>query len=229
MKYSCLVPVYNEGPRIFDVLTALTQSKKLSEIICVDDGSTDDSVEVIKKKFPKILLLEHKRNQGKTAAIQTGIRSAKYDVIVLIDSDLKNLKGSEIDQAISVFEQNNLDCLLLNTAPMGNLDRLLRSMFRFLLLAAGNRIIRKSCLEAALLAKTPEGYHLEIAQNKYLLENRKKVAYFDISAADVSKVAKNGWLKGLWGEVKMWRQIISYAGFSFFLRQTLSFARRQVG
>lgn len=229
MKYSCVIPIYNEETRIADVLTHVSQITEISEIICVDDGSTDNSTKVVRKNFSHVTLIRHKRNLGKTAAVITGVNIASGNNLLLLDSDLKGLKSEEIDHAITAFEQNELDCLLLNTAAMNKLDRILRRIFRCLLLAAGNRIIRKPCLEKALASASFESYHLEIAQNKYLMDHNKKAAYYDISAVDVSKISKEGYVKGAIGEIKMWRQIVTYAGLLFFLKQTLFFARNKVG
>lgn len=228
MKYSCIIPVYNEQPRILEVLKTIIQVKKISEIICIDDGSTDDSFRIIQKNFPQINLVGHRSNLGKTSSIITGLNLAKNETVLLLDSDLIKLKSSEIDNAFACFEQNKLDCLLLNTAPMSFIDKLLRFVFRFLLLAAGNRIIQKQLLKEILKPGNFQSYHLEMAQNKYLMENNKNVAYYDISALDVSKISKEGFIKGLLDELEMWRQIMSYAGLFFFIKQSFVLARKKV-
>lgn len=228
MKYSCIIPIYNEQARIGNVLTEALQIKNVSEIICIDDGSTDASARTIKKNFPHITLIQHKRNVGKTRAIITGLKYAKHESILLLDSDLLSLKSRELDRAIASFEHNNLDCLLLNTVPRDYIDKLLRSMFRFLLLAAGNRIIRKQSLQEVFKRGNFRSYDLEIAQNRYLMVNNKNVAYFDVSAVDVSKIFKDGFIKGLQEEIEMWWQMISFAGLLFFIKQSLFFSRRKV-
>ncbi len=227
MNYSCIIPVFNEESRVSDVLKQVTQVKSLAEIICVDDGSYDNSAGVIKENFPQVRLVQHERNLGKTAAVATGLSLAMGGTILLLDADLINLKSAEIDKALACFEQNQLDCLLLNTAPMSRIERVLRPLFRFLLLAAGNRIIHKQCLKETLQSGNFKSYHLEIAQNKYLMANKKSVGHFDISAVDVSKISKEGFIKGTQSELEMWRQIISYAGLGFFIKQSLFFARRK--
>jgi glycosyltransferase involved in cell wall biosynthesis len=228
VSYSCIIPIYNEERRISNVLLVVTKVKEISEIICVDDGSTDNSVSVIKKAFPAVKLIQHNVNQGKTAAVHTGVKLVKNNTVLLLDSDLINLNAQEISNAFASFERNQLDCLLLNTAPMSQTDELLRTVFRFLLLAAGNRIIHKKYLIDLLSSGTYKSYYLEIAQNKYLMNNDKKVAYFDVSAQDVSKIHKIGFVKGWKDELKMWHQIITYAGFIFFIKQSLFFARKEV-
>lgn len=228
MDYSCIIPVYNERSRVTDVLNQITLAKNIAEVICVDDGSTDGSATIIKEKFPQVTLLIHDNNRGKTAAVATGLSVARYKNILLLDSDLRNLKSGEIDDACTCFEQHNFDCLLLNTAPMSSAERLLRPIFRCLLLAAGNRIISRQCLEESLQQVNTRGYLLEIAQNKYLMEKKKRVGYYDITATNVSKVSKRGFIKGTWQEVVMWRQIIHFAGLPFFVKHSLIFSRNKV-
>jgi glycosyltransferase involved in cell wall biosynthesis len=220
--------VYNEQTRIADVLKQVSRTKKISEIICVDDGSTDKSAEVIKKYFPKVIQINHKTNLGKTAAIASGLKLVKEETLLLLDSDLINLNYQEIDRAIAIFERENLDCLLLNTVPPNFTVRLVCLMSRFPLTVAGNRIIHKKCLTETLRKANFKSYYLEIAQNKYLMENNKKVAYFDISAIGVSKISKVGFFNGLWQEIIMWQQIIDYAGLVFLIKQSLVFAKRKV-
>lgn len=226
--YSCIIPVFNEESRVSHVLRTISKVKEISEIVCVDDGSTDNSTKVIREYFPQVKLIQHKQNLGKTAAIITGINSTKHDTIVLIDSDHKNLKSFEISQAITSFEQNKLDCLLLKTVPMSRTDHVLRYFFRFIFLCTGHRIIRKHHLRKSLRSGNFKSYHLEIAQNQYLMENNKKVAYFDISAKNVGKISKEGLIKGYLNEIKMWHQIITFAGLKFFIRHSLFFANKKV-
>ncbi len=226
--YSCIIPIYNEKPRILNVLSVVIKVKEISEVICVDDGSIDNSADLIKQNFPTVKLVQHKINRGKTASIYSGLKLAKNDTVLLLDSDLINLNGQELSNAFAAFERNQLDCLLLNTAPMNHIDEILRIIFRFLLLAAGNRIIYKRYLIDLLASGSFKSYHLEIAQNKYLIDNGKKVAYFDVSAKDVSKIAKVGFIKGWKDELEMWRQIITFAGLVFFMKQSLFFAKQKV-
>ncbi|MCX6704452.1 MAG: glycosyltransferase family 2 protein [Candidatus Woesebacteria bacterium] len=58
------------------------------EIIIVDDGSGDGSAKLIASKFPQIKLIRHKTNRGFSAAVDTGVRSAKGDLMCLLNSDV---------------------------------------------------------------------------------------------------------------------------------------------
>jgi len=91
---SIITPCYNEADTIgktIEALLKLDYPKKMIEIIVVDDKSTDNSVEVIKKyvkKYKNIRLIVNKTNSG-GAAIPTnlGIKAAKYDYIAVTDAD----------------------------------------------------------------------------------------------------------------------------------------------
>ncbi len=97
-KISILVPVYNEKKTVTQVLAALSKLKLLhdieKEIIVVDDGSKDTTVEIVKKFIAdnpgvNIRLHEHGVNQGKGAALHTGIKQASGDLIIVQDADLE--------------------------------------------------------------------------------------------------------------------------------------------
>ena len=98
MMLSIIVPVYNEEqnvPLLFDAIEKSVKSIKMPwELILVDDGSQDNSLQKIRellKKDPEHLqAVVLRRNFGQTAAIAAGIDQAKGDIIVLLDADLQN-------------------------------------------------------------------------------------------------------------------------------------------
>jgi len=85
MKTVIVIPAYNEALRISPVIT---MCQKYGEVIVVDDGSKDDTYDVASKT--SALVLKHRVNLGKGAALKTGCDAAlllKADNIVVIDSD----------------------------------------------------------------------------------------------------------------------------------------------
>ncbi|HBM45769.1 MAG: Dolichol-phosphate mannosyltransferase [Parcubacteria group bacterium GW2011_GWF2_38_76] len=97
MKISIVVPVYNEAkslPELFNEIRAILQKEKIDyEIIAINDGSRDNSWDVLKKlgsDDKRIKALNFKWNNGQTAAMSAGIRASTGDVVIPIDSDLEN-------------------------------------------------------------------------------------------------------------------------------------------
>lgn len=93
MKLSIIIPVYNEEKTVTNVLKKVAKVRFkgiVKEIIVVDDGSKDKSLTKIKSaKIKTIKIFSHKTNQGKGAAVRTGIRKATGDYIVIQDADLE--------------------------------------------------------------------------------------------------------------------------------------------
>src|SRR5688572_29716795 len=92
---SCVVPVYNEEPVISDFIASLQQYLRTIanrfEIIIVDDGSRDQTIEKV-QQLPKdyqVKLLGLLRNFGKEIALTAGIEHAQGDVTVLLDADFQ--------------------------------------------------------------------------------------------------------------------------------------------
>lgn len=82
-------------------------SNNIDEIIVVDDGSKDESVAFLKRKFPEIRIIKHKINRGFSAAVNTGVRSAKGDLIVLLNTDVRPDKDF-LAAAIPHFENKKI-------------------------------------------------------------------------------------------------------------------------
>jgi len=94
---SVLIPVYNEEGNLsllYDKLdSTLKKMRRAYEIIFIDDGSSDGSMEIlldIKERNPNVKIVSFSRNFGQTAALSAGIDSSKGDIIIPMDGDLQN-------------------------------------------------------------------------------------------------------------------------------------------
>lgn len=91
MKLSVVIPVYNEIENIKEILKRVKATKLTWEIIVIDDGSQDGTRDVLKKLDGKtgVRVILHEQNQGKGAAVRTGLQAARGDIILIQDADLE--------------------------------------------------------------------------------------------------------------------------------------------
>lgn len=91
MKLTVLVPIYNEINTLQEILKRVQDTGLADEILLVDDGSIDGTRELLKnyENKPPFRVILHEKNQGKGAAVRTGIKSATCDLILIQDADLE--------------------------------------------------------------------------------------------------------------------------------------------
>ena len=88
IKLSVIVPVYNVENYVSECIESIvSQTLKEIEIIVINDGCTDNSIENIKKIKDKRIMIVDKENGGLSSARNRGIKEAKGEYIIFIDSD----------------------------------------------------------------------------------------------------------------------------------------------
>src|SRR5215471_18876323 len=107
LTYSFIIPAYNESERLAislpKVLAYVDKSGLQAEIIVINDGSTDDTAEVVRRfarLHPDVRLLENPGNRGKGYSVRNGMLHAHGDVMLFTDADL----SSPIYEADKLFE-----------------------------------------------------------------------------------------------------------------------------
>lgn len=93
IKLSVIIPCYNEDKTIFLIVDKIKKIKNLtSEIIIVDDCSTDNTCDVLKnisQVYPDIKIITHENNLGKGGAIRSGIKLVTGNIVLIQDADLE--------------------------------------------------------------------------------------------------------------------------------------------
>jgi len=92
MKLSVVIPVYNERRTLRQLLQRVLQVPFETEILCVDDGSTDGSRELLAEleaQHPQLRVFFQAKNAGKGAALRRGIQEASGDFVIIQDADLE--------------------------------------------------------------------------------------------------------------------------------------------
>lgn len=113
VKYSVVVPVYNEAENLNVLHRQIVESLGLlngsSEIIFVNDGSTDASLSIMKEISP-LIIVNLRKNFGQTAALDAGIKQARGEIVITIDSDLQN-PPAEIPKLVKALEKTRVDAI----------------------------------------------------------------------------------------------------------------------
>jgi glycosyltransferase involved in cell wall biosynthesis len=89
---TAVMPVYNEAATVAEVVTVVLAQRPVRQLIIVDDCSQDgtwDRLQPLAKNEPRIQLIRHEVNQGKGAALRTGIAHATSDIVIIQDADLE--------------------------------------------------------------------------------------------------------------------------------------------
>jgi glycosyltransferase involved in cell wall biosynthesis len=91
MKLTVIIPIYNEVNTLREILKRVEATQLVYEILIVDDGSVDGTREILNdldgQGIFRVIL--HNKNQGKGAAVRTGIQNARGDIILIQDADLE--------------------------------------------------------------------------------------------------------------------------------------------
>ena len=115
---SVVFPVYNEEENVpillGEIARALDGKGWSYEMVAVDDGSTDRSLEILrslKSKYPSLRIITFEKNSGQTAALDAGWRNARGRFVVSLDADLQN-DPADIPKLVHTLEDSRADMVI---------------------------------------------------------------------------------------------------------------------
>jgi len=216
---SVIVPMYNEEASVGEVLKHLTfLAKKLSlEIIAVDDGSTDNTREIV-ELYPSVKLVSSSTNLGKGSAIAAGLSKSQGQIVVIQDADLE-YSPNEIPSLIKPILDRKTDVVFgsrfLGQAKNMSLshlfgNRILSLAFSLLFntnltdVMTGHKVFSKKSLDSIKL--TEAGFEIEIEITAKIL--KKGCAFIELPINYTYRTtgeAKIGYLDGLKCLIKLLR------------------------
>jgi len=213
---SVVIPVYNEAETISEILDRVTFAPFRKEIIVVDDGSTDGTRQILNEtKNRAINISFHDRNYGKGKALQTGISSARGEVIVVQDADMEYdpnefsvllhpiLSGKADVVYGSRFGAHGAHRVLYFWHYVGNrFLTLLSNIFTNLNLTdmeTGYKVFTREALEGITIKECRFGFEPEItakiAKKKELRIYEVPISYYGRTYAEGKKIS---WRDGAW-------------------------------
>lgn len=141
-KISIVIPVYNEEKnleRLFErIVPVMDGLERDYEIVLVDDGSTDRSLEILLKHADKrIKIVELTKNYGQHAAVFAGFENSEGGILITMDADLQN-PPEEIPRLIEVMDEGNYE--VVGTVRKARKDSILRKIPSKIVNAATRRI-----------------------------------------------------------------------------------------
>jgi len=104
---SIVIPAYNEEATVAKVVSVARKLSYVDEVIVVDDGSTDRTVEEAENAGATVI--RHIMNEGKGSAIKTGFKYSHGDIVAFIDADVSNFTSEKIDKIIRPILEDRTD------------------------------------------------------------------------------------------------------------------------
>lgn len=206
-----IIPAWNEELDIQLVLDALGPIEWLAQVMVVDDGSSDATLDVAQfcaDKYPRMSVLHLPQNQGKGSAMLAGLRALSSDVeiVVFLDADLIGLTENHLKALVGPV--TNCECEMSVAIFKKGFWRTDISQ-KFAPNLNGQRCLPLREAEVALVPLAESGYGVEIGLTLFARRKKWRIQYVDwLGMTHDIKEEKLGWFEGYRVRAMMYRQIL---------------------
>lgn len=200
-----IIPAFNEGKTIGNVVSVLKGVSLIDDIIVVSDGSTDSTAKVAKELGVKVIELVE--NRGKGGAMKAGLEGTVADVILFLDADLLGLTTSHVYDLVQPVLDGDAEMTVGIFGKGRVATDLAQKVAPYL---SGQRAVRRSLLEN-VSGMDMARFGVEVALTRHIETSRAKV--IEVILGDMSHVIKEeklGVIKGLAARAKMYWEIVKF-------------------
>lgn len=209
---SVIVPAYNESATIGSVVCTALSHPLVDEVIVVDDGSSDATVEVALEAGAKVI--SKRINRGKAGAMETGVRQSKNSILFFIDADILGLTHDMMSLAISSVQNraSDLFVLIVDYSAFGG-----KFFIHRMPLVGGVRVLRRRIWDA-VPEEYKKGFQIELAMNFFARRQGARISKRMMPGlSQVIKEKKHGLLVGFFQRVRMFRDLCLVFAKLYFL------------
>ncbi|NBB92556.1 MAG: glycosyltransferase [Gammaproteobacteria bacterium] len=201
---SVVMAAYNEAATVGRAVADVTGHPQVSEVIVVDDGSSDDTARRAADAGARVLRMG--RNRGKAAALETGVAAAGSDVLLFLDADVTGLTHEAISAIVRPVVEGRVD---MHVGLRARKTLWLNRLLRVFPIIGGERALSRRIWNL-VPERHKRGYRIEVALN-YTAKRFGVGMSFDLvtGVTHRTKEGKFGWRRGLLRRLDMIGQVIA--------------------